>query len=316
MPLIKALFSVIIIYTLLLTGCSVNEAPTKPTDKIANPVPSDSSTISSETESPWEIAFKSTFDESTFTLAGFEDDSTGILMGHHGAIHYTKDGGKTWSKAANEAHHVIGLDFVDDKSVYCCGDQGTIRYSNDAGASWTKLPEYDPLDQDPYIFTSFVNHKSGWVASTSKLGSTSDGGNTWTTLKLPESCKKIASINLSTESIGYILDTSGNLYITNDSGINWTQKSLNLKDTEKINGLAAAQVAVIRFADENNGLAIFYNKDGQLKALRTADGGNSWKNEAMPEMKSGYIYLNRNLQTLTIANSLDGEITVLKHTVK
>ncbi|OPZ91855.1 MAG: Ycf48-like protein [Firmicutes bacterium ADurb.Bin419] len=313
MRLLKFLFALIIFCTVLLTGCGVNDKINKENDKNINALVSDSSSPSKEKKSPWEIAFKSTFDKSTFTLAGFVDNSTGIVMGHHGAIYYTKDGGKIWSKADNEAHIILGFDYVDDKSIFSCGDQGTIRYSNDAGASWTKLPEYDPLDQDPYTSISFVNHKEGWVASSSKVGYTFDGGNTWTTLKLPESCKKIASISLRTKNVGYILDTSGNLFITSDNGANWTQKTLNLKEDEKINGIAGAQVAAIRFADERNGLAVFFNKNKQLRALRTADGGDSWENETVPEIKSGYIYMTRNLQSLTIASSLNSEITVLKY---
>lgn len=302
---IKKLSVILLSFTLLFSACQSVQVDTPPVETDAsNPV---------EDVSPWNVSSVVKFEESNFSLAGFVNDKVGILMGHHGAIHFTNDGGQTWPVAKDaDTHFTPGLDFIDEKTAYCCGDFGSICVTNDSGATWTKLPEYDPLDQNPYQFISFSDKNNGWVATTSKLGYTTDGGQNWTTVKLPGEIQFITAIWQRSKSSGYILDNEGNLYLTNDNGKTFEKKSLGLVD-EKIPGLPPAQVAVIKFSDEDNGLVIFFNKDMKLMAMRTSDGGDSWKDEKMPDIKYGYLYLTRDLKTLSVSNPTDKIITVLKY---
>ncbi|MFZ5986817.1 MAG: YCF48-related protein [Bacillota bacterium] len=301
----KNLFLLVLLSMIILLSACQNG------QKVANPnvkKPEESS----DNKGSWNIAFEAKFDESTFTLSGFSNEKSGILMGHLGTIHTTMDGGKTWQKSESGGHFTYGLDFIDEANALCCGDLGGIFITSNGGKSWKSLPEYDPLDQNPYQFISFADINNGWVASTSKLGHTVDGGQSWTTMKLPEDCKTIAAVQLMTDSVGYILDTAGVLYTTEDCGKTWVKKSLGLGD-ERIPGLTPAQVAVIRFSDSKNGLVIFYNRDRKLRALRTSDGGDTWKDEMIPQVEYGYVYLTRDSSILSIANPIDKKITVLKY---
>lgn len=299
----------IFVSIVLLTSCGINDTSNPSTDP-GQTVSPDQDTA---TKSPWKTVVKSEFKKTMFTLTGFVNDSSGIVMGFDGAIHFTNDAGKTWSNTKSNAINIYGIDYLDEKNVYTCGEAGSIRFSNDSGQTWTKLADYEPEDQNPFYYLSFPNQKFGWAATSYKLCSTTDGGTTWTTLEIPEACKQIASVNLISETDGFLLDTLGNLYITADGGTNWSQKSLNLNDNERINGLMSAQAAALRFIDADNGLVVFLNRDNKVKAMRTLDGGSTWNYEALPELNPGYIYLTRDLQTLTIASASLTEITVLKY---
>lgn len=312
MKTLKRLIIVLCII-ILLTGCISNQS----TENTSDNTPKQSANIqsSSKPKSDWNIAFKSKFEESTFYLAGFQDDTNGILLGYIGDAYYSNNGGASWTKTDNKGHLLLGLDMLDAMNGYSCGDVGSIRVTSDGGVTWTRLPDYEAYDQNPYFFISFADRNNGWVASTTKLGATVYGGKSFSTLKLPHTINTIVAINLLTPDNGYVLDSSGLLYATSDSGKTWTKKSLELKD-ERITGISAAPAAVLRFQDPNNAIAIFFSRDKKLRALRTSDSGDTWVDEPMPDINYGHLYLSRDSKLLTVANHIEKEISVLKYTAE
>jgi photosystem II stability/assembly factor-like uncharacterized protein len=160
-----------------------------------------------------------------------------------------------------------------------------------------------------------MDDKTGWIATPLQLGVTKDGGITWKELTLPEGIKDIAAIALRTVTDGYLLDTEGTLFITQDAGETWSSRSLGLYEGEELDPNSYTPMAAMRFLDTDWGLvALSLTEKGKLKALvmRTVDGGLTWKRESVP-VKYGTLYLAHDGSTLTVVDFVNAkQFTVLR----
>jgi photosystem II stability/assembly factor-like uncharacterized protein len=145
---------------------------------------------------------------------------------------------------------------------------------------------------------------------------TTDGGCNMERSCTAQRCHCCSGNSLRTPLDGYLLDKSGTLYITKDGGKSWTSCSLGLKDPV-IQGFGSGgwinepPEAAIRFTDANNGLVVLgLSGKANIVALRTTDGGKSWKEETVPA-KPGKPFISRDGRFLTVAKWLEG-LTLLK----
>ncbi len=168
---------------------------------------------------------------------------------------------------------------------------------------------------------SFVDADTGWMGFGDKFQMTSDGGATWEDITLPVEVEKVAAVSLRTATDGYLLDNKSILYITQDGGKTWSQKS-QLTDSQEIMGFATGPFineipqASIRFTDANNGLAVLGLSGKEIiTILRTSDGGSTWKEDTPPEgmgVPMGAIYISRDGKFIT-TNLWGKGTTVLKY---
>jgi photosystem II stability/assembly factor-like uncharacterized protein len=249
------------------------------------------------------------------TVAGFFDETFGITAGSGGEIHYTTDNGKTWSKADNSSLCRFGLEIVDKQVAWHCGNGGHVRVSSDGGQTWQPVTDYGPYEPKQCRFLSFLDTDTGWAATPYQLGATTDGGTSWTEIVLPEDIQLIAAISLRTPTHGYLLDTAGTLFATQDGGEKWSATSSGLIPQDKELLLATfAPAAAMRFPDANHGLIIMSLKGTggtEVLAARTTNGGQTWEQETLP-VKFGTPYLTRDATFLTIVG-LSNKITMLRY---
>jgi photosystem II stability/assembly factor-like uncharacterized protein len=245
------------------------------------------------------------------TVAGFHDEAFGITVGYGGAVYYTMDGGETWTEANNDSWCRFGLDIVDENVAWHIGNGGQVRVSTDGGRNWEAVSDLSDKGISPS--TSFLDTKTGWAASPGQLWATSDGGQMWTDVTLPEMDNLIAAIALRTAADGYVLDYAGNLHVTHDGGSTWVSQTLELGD--KIDLVAHP---VIRFFDAENGVIVTRLAEKGIVALRTADGGITWTQEDLLDdlgiylYLEIYLYLSRDGRFLTITAPNDS-VLVLHH---
>ena len=251
------------------------------------------------------------------TIAGFLNDTFGITAGPDGETHYTTDGGKTWTKANNSSWCRFGLDIVDEQVAWHCGNPGHVRVTTDGAMNWQAVSDFGPSEPTHCRFLSFLDDKTGWTATPNQLAATHDSGMTWTEIARPNDIQTIMAIALRTALDGYILDSGGKLFVTQDGGGTWSTRMLAPKTNDSGKSFAwYVPSAAVRFLDSERGLVVtnFRNavtgKD-QVMAMRTADGGQTWSQESIPG--TGALYLAHDGETLTITSLTGREITVFRY---
>jgi photosystem II stability/assembly factor-like uncharacterized protein len=205
------------------------------------------------------------------------------------------------------------MDIVDAQTIWQCG-MNNVSVSTDGGKTWKAVA--DKAGGQGCVL-SFANADTGWFGFGTKFEATKDGGATWEALVLPAGASKIAAISLRTPMDGYLVDANGVLYITKDGGKTWSSQSLGLENPD-IQGFVSQGFvneipqAAIRFVDSGHGLIVLglSGKDGMI-ALRTADGGKTWKEESLPA-KFGAAYISRDGKFVTVNKWGEG-VTLLKY---
>jgi photosystem II stability/assembly factor-like uncharacterized protein len=246
-------------------------------------------------------------------VAAFFNESIGLTGGptDAGQAYYTTNGGQTWTRATGSNECLFSLDFVSPQVIWQCS-LGPVGVSSDGGQTWRTVTSFGNYCRQ----LSFVDAKSGWLAGRHQLAATTDGGVTWRELALPPDAQDIAAVFLRARDQGYLLDMTGRLYTTLNGGQSWSARplGLNLGDSRLPNHDTAA--AAMRFFDPEHGLVVVHlisDQHSQVIALRTADGGQTWSQENVldvPLLVS--LYLSPDGSTLTIADKMGSQITVLR----
>jgi photosystem II stability/assembly factor-like uncharacterized protein len=119
-----------------------------------------------------------------------------------------------------------------------------------------------------------VSPKVAWVSGTSgTYGRTTDGGETWSVGKVPDSAKfDFRDVKAFGESTAYLLSAGpgedSRIYKTADGGKTW---ALQFKNSDP-----QAFYDAIAFWDEKNGIALSDPVKGQFQLIITEDGGTNW----------------------------------------
>lgn len=246
-------------------------------------------------------------------MAAFHNENFGVWggAGDEGAQHYTLDGGRTWT-AAKTGGCMFSVDIVDINIIWQSCLSGT-SLTMDGGKNW-KVIAKDVGGMASIL--AFADAKTGWVGSGSRFKTTTDGGATWNELTLPKDVTAVAAISLRTPTDGYLIGKNGVLYITKDGGKTWQSRSMGLENPVILGFGSGGWInetpqAAVRFTDPGNGLVVL-GLDGNtnMLALRTADGGKTWKKESVPA-KPGKPFISRDGKFLTVSKWLEG-LTLLK----
>jgi len=243
-------------------------------------------------------------------LAGFLDGSYGITVGAGGDVRYTNNGGQSWGKGDNKSLCRHGLDIAHETLAWNCGNGGSVRISTDGAHSWQAVAGFGPDTPNQCRFLSFLDAKIGWAATPYQLAATADGAASWSEVVLPTDIQKIAAISLRTPTDGYVLDTGGILFVTQDGGETWASHSLGLAENKKLTS-SLIPTAAMRFLDADRGVIIFQDRE-HIWSAHTTDGGNTWRRDEIPDITpERYLYLAHDARTLTL---FDGsEIIVLRY---
>jgi photosystem II stability/assembly factor-like uncharacterized protein len=208
------------------------------------------------------------------------------------------------------------MDIVDAQTIWQCGMK-TVSVSTDGGKTWKAIAE---KAGGMGCILSFADAKTGWLGFSQKFEMTTDGGATWKQVTLPKEVSRVAAVSLRTQKDGYLIDQDGVLYVTQDAGNTWSPRSLGLTSPgikgfvdPKSPFINETPQAAVRFTDANHGLVVLgLTGKTNMIALRTADGGKTWKEETLPVDFLGIPYISRDGKSLTV-NLWGKGLTVLKY---
>lgn len=248
--------------------------------------------------------------------AGFLDEQFGITGGVVGEMHYTTDGGETWSDGENQSDCRYGLEIVDHQLAWTCGGMTHVRVSKDGGKTWQEAAAFGNYRtiKTACHSMSFYNDQVGWLANSELFGFTENGGQSWQTPPLPLEANKIATLDSYEPGAGYLLDQDGALFWSGDNGQHWKLIS-RLPFGNFTMPKSVYQMAAMRFSDTRHGLVVVFLRSGKtekMESFSTSNGGTNWTVEGIP-VKPGPPYLSRDSRLLTIISGVN-ILTVLSYT--
>jgi len=107
----------------------------------------------------------------------FTDSLHGWIVGGHGTVVHTEDGGKSWTKLFLPSPYVRcrALDFNNQMNGWIAGDG--LFHTEDGGLNWIQIPADYAVD---FYDIQFLDSLHGWIAGENGiiLG-TDNGGSTW-----------------------------------------------------------------------------------------------------------------------------------------
>ena len=250
----------------------------------------------------------------SITNGFFLDAQNGWVVGDHGTIIHTADGGATWEgQRSGTLHKLKSVFFTDAQHGWAVGGMSLhetdginlglwipdcIVATTDGGATWHgQNPGFSGINPRINVDLEsvfFVDDQHGWAVGSwyyeSLILATSDGGKTWKR-QGPHRDKLILHSVVFTDAThgtavgGNPWDQDGNYILTtSDAGEHWELHNA-LADSD---GNGSYSLYSVSFADAQNGWAV-----GQFGfTSRTTDGGATWSRGEIPRLDPGEALLS------------------------
>ncbi|HEY1405334.1 MAG TPA: hypothetical protein VF857_01870 [Spirochaetota bacterium] len=266
-------------------------------------------------------------DSGNVVITGFADEQNGIAISVPADVHYTRDGGTTWTYAVvPEITYLNSLEILDSSHAWVISGLET-RYTNNGGKSWNELPRYGAIYAVGH-YISFIDPLNGWYGichggTVPQLANTVDGGRNWIPIPTPPQATEdsIWAINRVDRDTGYLLLYDGSIFRTDNNGSTW-KKAGRIPTGKRIleNTTWGTINSAFRFSDKLHGSAILLSlKPRGYVSFSTSDGGASWIEDSLPEQARsfcGSIFLSCDRRILTITDLENGSAIIFKRKEK
>jgi len=163
-----------------------------------------------------------------FRSLNFINKDTGTVVGLHGLIKTTTDGGAVWTTRIIGFPIQLGdstlfdVQYVNDQTIYACGIGGIVVKTTNGGISWIYKPSGSGSTL-PALYFSDAN--TGSVVGYPYIGRTTNGGNSWISQQYPPnpSQEPLRDINFVNSLTGYIAGFNGTILYTSNGGFTWVK---------------------------------------------------------------------------------------------
>jgi photosystem II stability/assembly factor-like uncharacterized protein len=209
----------------------------------------------------------------------FVDATYGWIVGADGTVLGTADGGSSWRRMAKATdRHLTGVHFVSRSEGWACGTGGVILHTVDGGSSW----ELQPSEISDTLFElQFLDNLRGYaVGWHGEVRRTDDGGATWARRRTPFSdpqtpaeVVELTGLSFVSRDEGWVVGNHYDVIMhTADGGSSW--------DVQRYDVSKGEYLGAVHFFDNKTGVAVGGGEAGA--ALRTTDGGSSWRKVTVP----------------------------------
>jgi photosystem II stability/assembly factor-like uncharacterized protein len=197
----------------------------------------------------------------------FIDNNTGFILGQHGTLLRTLDGGLNWYSTQLTTLRIYSIFFVNSQTGYISASKGTLFKSTNSGNNWLPIVCNNFSGSD-FNDIYFMNENTGFAVWSNEITSgyvykTTNGGLNWNTLfTVAGGLTRIYFKDINT---GFATGYNNVIIRTTNGGTNWS--ILNIAPG------TYSQYGDIAFADDMRGYIISYNY-GDI--VSTTDGGITW----------------------------------------
>ena len=217
-----------------------------------------------------------------------------IAVGYGGKIVETRDRGRNWTVVPSGTEHALyGVRFVGESTGWIVGQDGLVLATRDGGKTWSKqesnatFEDSDGAVKRAYLFNvDAVDPDHVWaVGDRSLLASSTDGGQTWRSRKLPMESDLSGGQSLAAADPilydikfvdaqnGWIVGEFGKVLRTRDGGETWKEQTQTLLEgTEYFDLLDLPTLFGLHAINLDNAVAAGL----EAHVARTRDGGEKW----------------------------------------
>ena len=217
-----------------------------------------------------------------------------IVVGYGGKIAHTSDGGNSWTLADGGTDlSLYAIRMADQNNGWIVGQEGLVLHTADGGKTWQKqesnatFKDSDGSTKRAYLFSAYaLDANTAWaVGDRSILTSTTDGGKTWTTRKVPMELDTSGGETLAAadpifydvrfvdKQQGWIVGEFGKIMHTTDGGQTWREQERTLMEGTGIFDLLDLPTLFgIHAVDAQRAVAVGL----EAHVARTTDGGARW----------------------------------------
>ena len=192
----------------------------------------------------------------------FKDENTGWICGEAGYIFRTTNGGINWDSLKPPfTHAYYGISFPDYNTGYVVGIFGySIQKTTNGGTNWFLISQFPGFS---FWDVNFINANTGVVVGSGVILRTTNGGNSWDTLRHPDNTggnELHSNVLFNDSNNGWIVGSTGDILKSTNSGINWTSQRIG----------SVSNFYDIQFLDVNTGHIAGWS------LLRTTNSGINW----------------------------------------
>ncbi len=190
----------------------------------------------------------------------FANPSLGWVVGAHGIILNTADGGASWTlQNGNTSRWFAGIDFHNESIGWVAGEAGTVLHTLNGGSTWAEqeTPTGNHLSA---IF--FINEQTGWaVGDRGTIIGAVNGGTEWFDRNSGVNVwlNDVFFINIRT---GWAVGDSGVILKSTTGGETWSRQESGISES----------LSSVFFTTSDSGWAV--GAGGTL--LQSIDGGATW----------------------------------------
>ena len=165
----------------------------------------------------------------------FIDSNTGCVVGEHGVIFWTTDGGSNWvQKTSGTVRHLWGIFLLDANTAWTVGVRGTVLYTANGGDTWNAQNADTTYGFGKVYFTDANN---GWILGGDNdngiILHTTDGGNSWTT-QYTGATTSLMSIHFTDADTGWAVGNLGTVMHTTTGGTGIIEDKSFIKDPARL----------------------------------------------------------------------------------
>ena len=152
----------------------------------------------------------------------FTDPNRGFIVGDHGLILATSDGGLSWQqqRSGTEAQ-LFHLSFQGNRG-WVVGTGGVVFHTDDGGKNW--YPQRSGVTEDLNRVYMVSDQKGLITGDKGTLLDTENGGATWSRVALRLN-EPLFGVSFTDKKTGWVVGYGGRIIRTYDGGHNWVEQS-------------------------------------------------------------------------------------------